>query len=48
VLQDLLSKGDLGELGSSSARRVGVARPAAPSTEVIADLAIHDIDVFRS
>jgi UDP-N-acetylglucosamine 3-dehydrogenase len=47
ALRALLTAGDLGSIVSISTRRVGVARPAAPSTNVIADLAIHDIDVIH-
>jgi UDP-N-acetylglucosamine 3-dehydrogenase len=47
TLRDLLSNGELGRILSISARRVGVARPALPSTNVIIDLGIHDVDVIQ-
>lgn len=47
TLRMLIAKGDLGRVLSISARRVGVARPAVPSTNVITDLGIHDIDVIQ-
>ncbi len=45
ALQALLAEGQLGDLVTIAARRVGVARPAAPRTDVVIDLAIHDLDV---
>jgi UDP-N-acetylglucosamine 3-dehydrogenase len=47
TLQALLADGDLGRILSISARRVGVARPALPSTNVILDLGIHDVDIIQ-
>jgi UDP-N-acetylglucosamine 3-dehydrogenase len=47
TLQALLANGDLGRILSISARRVGVARPALPSTNVIIDLGIHDVDIIQ-
>ena len=47
TLRTLLANGDLGRILSISARRVGVARPALPSTNVIIDLGIHDVDVIQ-
>jgi UDP-N-acetylglucosamine 3-dehydrogenase len=44
-LQELLAAGGLGETVAISTRRVGIARPVAPATDVVIDLAIHDIDV---
>jgi UDP-N-acetylglucosamine 3-dehydrogenase len=44
-LQQVLAAGELGEIVAISTRRVGIARPVAPATDVIIDLAIHDIDV---
>jgi UDP-N-acetylglucosamine 3-dehydrogenase len=35
----------LGDIVNVSSRRVGVARPVAPRTNVVTDLAIHDIDI---
>ncbi len=46
-LKDFVRRGSLGQVVSISASRVGVARPAVPSTDVVLDLAIHDIDVIR-
>ncbi|MDA8284884.1 MAG: Gfo/Idh/MocA family oxidoreductase [Actinomycetota bacterium] len=47
VLKEFLRRGSLGQVVSLSASRVGVGRPAMPSTNVIFDLAIHDVDVVR-
>ncbi len=47
ALRALITGGDLGRVLSVSARRVGVARPALPATNVIADLGIHDIDIIQ-
>lgn len=47
ALKDFLRQGSLGQVVSVSASRVGVGRPAIPSTNVVFDLAIHDIDVVR-
>lgn len=47
TLRTLLAEGYLGRVLSMSARRIGVARPATPSTNVITDLGIHDIDVIQ-
>ena len=44
-LHELIVAGRLGEPVTVAARRVGIARPVAPATDVIIDLAIHDIDV---
>jgi UDP-N-acetylglucosamine 3-dehydrogenase len=41
----LLLDGAIGEPVTVAARRVGVARPIAPKTDVVIDLAIHDIDI---
>ena len=46
-LKSLIDAGELGTILSISTRRVGVARPTQPSTNVIFDLGIHDIDVMR-
>ena len=43
--RELLRGGDLGEPVTLATRRVGIARPVAPRTDVVIDLAIHDIDV---
>jgi UDP-N-acetylglucosamine 3-dehydrogenase len=45
ALRTLLAEGSLGDIVTFAARRVGVARPVAPRTDVVIDLAIHDIDV---
>ena len=45
ALRRAIADGTLGDVVNISARRVGVARPAAPHTDVVVDLAIHDIDV---
>lgn len=47
ALKEFLRRGSLGQVVSISASRVGVGRPAVPSTSVVFDLAIHDIDVVR-
>jgi UDP-N-acetylglucosamine 3-dehydrogenase len=47
ALRSLIAGGNLGRVLSVSARRVGVARPALPATNVIADLGIHDIDIIQ-
>lgn len=47
ALRSLIAGGNLGRILSISARRVGVARPALPATNVIADLGIHDIDIIQ-
>ena len=39
------SRGEIGDVVALGARRVGIARPVAPRTDVVIDLAIHDIDV---
>lgn len=46
-LRSLIARGDIGKVMSLSASRVGVARPAVPTSNVIFDLAIHDIDIMR-
>jgi UDP-N-acetylglucosamine 3-dehydrogenase len=45
ALKDLLSQGALGEVLSVAIRRVGVVPPRLNHTNVIVDLAVHDIDV---
>jgi UDP-N-acetylglucosamine 3-dehydrogenase len=45
ALRALVAGGQLGDVVTIAARRVGVARPAVPVTDVVIDLAIHDIDV---
>ena len=46
-LKELIRKGELGELITMSARRLGPFNPNASETNVVVDLAIHDIDVMR-
>jgi UDP-N-acetylglucosamine 3-dehydrogenase len=45
ALRALLRRGEIGEVVALAARRVGIARPTAPRTDVVIDLAIHDIDI---
>jgi UDP-N-acetylglucosamine 3-dehydrogenase len=45
VARSLMSEGAVGDPVALAARRVGVARPVAPRTDVVTDLAIHDIDI---
>lgn len=45
MLAGLLREGVLGDVVTIAARRVGIARPLAPNTDVLVDLAIHDIDI---
>jgi UDP-N-acetylglucosamine 3-dehydrogenase len=45
ALRDVLRNGEIGDVVTVAARRVGIARPTAPQTDVVIDLAIHDIDV---
>jgi UDP-N-acetylglucosamine 3-dehydrogenase len=44
-LRALLQRGEIGDVVTLAARRVGIARPTAPRTDVVIDLAIHDIDI---
>jgi UDP-N-acetylglucosamine 3-dehydrogenase len=46
-LKRLVERGDMGQIVSVVARRVGVMPPQVRDANVILDLAIHDIDVFR-
>ncbi|MDP9491523.1 MAG: Gfo/Idh/MocA family oxidoreductase [Actinomycetota bacterium] len=46
-LKRCIERGDMGEIVSVFARRVGVMPPQVKDANVILDLAIHDIDVFR-
>jgi UDP-N-acetylglucosamine 3-dehydrogenase len=46
-LKRCVERGDMGEIVSVVARRVGVMPPQVKDANVILDLAIHDIDVFR-
>jgi len=45
ALKDLIDHGDLGDLTSLTARRVGVFPPQVKDADVILDLAVHDIDL---
>ncbi|MCS7244447.1 MAG: Gfo/Idh/MocA family oxidoreductase [Candidatus Calescibacterium sp.] len=45
-LKQYLSNGNLGEITSIVAKRVGVLPPQIKDTNVIIDLAIHDIDII--
>lgn len=45
ALRAEIENGTLGDVVNISSRRVGVARPVAPRTNVVIDLAIHDIDI---
>jgi UDP-N-acetylglucosamine 3-dehydrogenase len=45
ALRGVLERGEIGDVVTIAARRVGIARPVAPRTDVLIDLAIHDIDV---
>lgn len=44
-LEEYLREGELGEIVSISAKRVGIAPPTYGGVDVVTDLAIHDIDV---
>lgn len=46
-LKRRVSEGEMGSLLSLVARRVGVMPPQIKDANVIVDLAIHDIDIFR-
>jgi len=46
-LKRSIERGDMGDIVSVFARRVGVMPPQIKDANVILDLAIHDIDVFR-
>ncbi len=45
-LKKIIERGDLGEIISIIARRVGVFPPQIKDQSVIVDLAVHDIDIF--
>jgi UDP-N-acetylglucosamine 3-dehydrogenase len=47
ALKRSIERGDMGEIVSVVARRVGVMPPQVKDANVILDLAIHDVDVFR-
>ena len=46
-LKELIDRGDLGEITSILARRVGLFPPRIKDANVIIDIAVHDIDVFN-
>jgi UDP-N-acetylglucosamine 3-dehydrogenase len=46
-LRARIERGDLGQLVSLSARRLGLAPPQVQDANVVLDIAVHDIDVFR-
>lgn len=46
-LKKLMDKGKLGDVTSILARRVGLFPPRIKDANVIIDIAVHDIDVFR-
>lgn len=45
-VKQLLARGEIGQVVSIAARRVGLFPPKFPDTNVIVDLAVHDIDIF--
>lgn len=45
-LKKYIKRGEIGEIVSLLAKRVGLYPPNAPDTNVIVDLAIHDLDIF--
>jgi UDP-N-acetylglucosamine 3-dehydrogenase len=46
-LREIILGGDLGRILSVAARRVGLPSPHYQDTNVIVDLAVHDLDVIR-
>jgi UDP-N-acetylglucosamine 3-dehydrogenase len=46
-LVELVREGALGEISSVVARRVGGFPPTEPATDVVVDLAVHDIDILN-
>jgi UDP-N-acetylglucosamine 3-dehydrogenase len=46
-LKEIITDGGLGEIVSVSAKRVGIAPSKIPDSDVIKDLAIHDIHIFN-
>lgn len=46
-LKEITKKGELGEVVSILARRVGIFPPQIKDADVIIDLAVHDIDIFN-
>lgn len=45
-VKNLLDSGEIGNVVSLVARRIGLFPPQSPDTNVIVDLAVHDIDIF--
>lgn len=45
-LKKYLKKGEIGRVVSLSAKRVGIYPPSILDTNIIVDLAIHDVDIF--
>lgn len=46
-LKEIISSGEIGDIITMSAKRVGPFDPRVLETSVIVDLAVHDIDVMR-
>ena len=46
-LKEIVKKGSLGDITSILARRVGLFPPQIKDTNVVIDLAVHDIDIFN-
>ncbi len=46
-LKEIINKGELGDITTMVAKRVGVFPPQIKDANVIIDLAVHDIDVFN-
>jgi UDP-N-acetylglucosamine 3-dehydrogenase len=46
-LKEIVSKGELGEITTIIARRVGVFPPQIKDANVIVDIGVHDIDIFN-
>ncbi len=46
-LKARIARGDVGQLVSLTARRLGLAPPQTKDANVVLDIAVHDIDVFR-
>lgn len=45
-LKKIVDKGDLGEINSVIARRVGIMPPRIKDANILVDLAVHDIDII--
>lgn len=46
-LKNIIDSGDLGEITTIIARRVGVFPPQVKDASVVVDIAVHDIDIFN-